>query len=86
MMMEAASTSETSVNFYETTRRNNPEDIHLHTRHRENPKSEIIIRFNGAHTHTHADAKRAKNHQRFGRSAFTVSQSCVENENTPVSQ
>jgi hypothetical protein len=28
-MMEAASTSETSVNFYQTTRRNNPEDSHL---------------------------------------------------------
>jgi hypothetical protein len=28
-MMEAASTSETSVNFYQTTRRYNPEDSHL---------------------------------------------------------
>jgi hypothetical protein len=28
-MMEAASTSETSVNFYQTTRRYNPEDNHL---------------------------------------------------------
>jgi hypothetical protein len=28
-MMEAASTSETSVNFYQTTWRNNPEDSHL---------------------------------------------------------
>jgi hypothetical protein len=28
--MEAASTSETSVNFYQTTRRNNPEDSHLY--------------------------------------------------------
>jgi hypothetical protein len=28
-MMEAASTSEKSVNFYHTTRRNNPEDSHL---------------------------------------------------------
>jgi hypothetical protein len=35
----AASTSETSVNFYQTTRRNNPENSHLHTRHRENLKS-----------------------------------------------
>jgi hypothetical protein len=32
-MMEAARTSETSVNFYQTTRRYNPEDSHLH-----NPK------------------------------------------------
>jgi hypothetical protein len=29
VMMEAASTSETSVNFYNTARRNNPQDIHL---------------------------------------------------------
>jgi hypothetical protein len=28
-MMKAGSTSETSVNFYETTRRNNAEDNHL---------------------------------------------------------
>jgi hypothetical protein len=28
-MMEAASTSEMSVNFYQTTQRNNPEDGHL---------------------------------------------------------
>jgi hypothetical protein len=37
--MEAASTSETSVNFYQATRRNNPDDSHLHTRRRENHKS-----------------------------------------------
>jgi hypothetical protein len=30
LMMEAASTSKTSVNSYQTTRRNNPEDSHLH--------------------------------------------------------
>jgi hypothetical protein len=29
--LEAASTSETSVNFYQTTQRYNPEDSHLHT-------------------------------------------------------
>jgi hypothetical protein len=39
LMMEAASTSETSVNFYQTTRRYNPEYSHLHTRRRENLKS-----------------------------------------------
>jgi hypothetical protein len=39
LMMEAASTPETSVSFYQTTRRNNPEDSHLHTRRRENLKS-----------------------------------------------
>jgi hypothetical protein len=38
-MIEAQSTSETSVNFYQTTRRNNSEDSHLHTRRRENLKS-----------------------------------------------
>jgi hypothetical protein len=30
LMMEAVSTSETSVNFYQTTRRNIPEDSHIH--------------------------------------------------------
>jgi hypothetical protein len=29
LLMKAASISETSVNFYQTTRRNNPEDSHL---------------------------------------------------------
>jgi hypothetical protein len=29
LMMEAESTSETSVNFYQTTRRNMPENDHL---------------------------------------------------------
>jgi hypothetical protein len=40
--MEAASTSETSVNFYHTTRSNNPEDSYLHTRRRENLKSHSV--------------------------------------------
>jgi hypothetical protein len=31
LMMQAASRSETSSDFYQTTRRNNPEDSHLHT-------------------------------------------------------
>jgi hypothetical protein len=39
LMMEAASTSETSVNFYQTTRCNTPEDSHLHTRSHEKLKS-----------------------------------------------
>jgi hypothetical protein len=30
LMIEAARTSETLVNFYQTTRRYNPEDNHLH--------------------------------------------------------
>jgi hypothetical protein len=39
LMMEAARTSETLVNFYQTTRFYNPEDSHLHTHRRENLKS-----------------------------------------------
>jgi hypothetical protein len=39
LMMETASTSETLVIFYQTTRRYNPEDGHLHNRRRENLKS-----------------------------------------------
>jgi hypothetical protein len=35
----AARTSETLVNFYQTTRRYNPEDSHLRTYRRENLKS-----------------------------------------------
>jgi hypothetical protein len=38
-MMEVISTSETSINLYQTTRRIIPEQGHLHTRHRENLKS-----------------------------------------------
>jgi hypothetical protein len=38
LMMEAASTSETSVTFYPPTRHYNPEDSHLHTRRLENLK------------------------------------------------
>jgi hypothetical protein len=43
LTMEAASTSETSVNFYQTTLRNIPEDSDLHTRSRENLKSLLVI-------------------------------------------
>jgi hypothetical protein len=43
LMMEAASTSETSITFYQTTWRNNPEDSHLCTRRRENLKSDENI-------------------------------------------
>jgi hypothetical protein len=42
-MMETVSTSETSVNFYQTTRRNIPEDRHAHTRRRENLKSQFSM-------------------------------------------
>jgi hypothetical protein len=40
--MEVVCTSETSVNFYQTTRRNIPEDSHLHTRRRENLKYHLL--------------------------------------------
>jgi hypothetical protein len=42
LMIEAAKTSETSVNFYQTARHNDPEDSHLHTRRRKNLKSHIF--------------------------------------------
>jgi hypothetical protein len=45
LMKEAARTSETLVNFYETTRRYNPEDSHLRTHRRENLKSYLAKRF-----------------------------------------
>jgi hypothetical protein len=37
----SVNTSETSVNFYQTTLHNIPEDSHLHTRRRENLKSHV---------------------------------------------
>jgi hypothetical protein len=40
--MEAARTSETLVNFYQTSRRYNPEDSHLRTHRRENFKSYLF--------------------------------------------
>jgi hypothetical protein len=43
LMMEAASTSKTSVKYYQTTGRNFPEDSHLHTRRRENLKSQLCF-------------------------------------------
>jgi hypothetical protein len=44
-MMEAAMTSETMVNFYQTTQCYNPEDSHLRTHHRDNlnPAKECVI-------------------------------------------
>jgi hypothetical protein len=43
LMMEAARTSETLVTFYQTTRRYNPEDSHLHTHRRENLRSYVLL-------------------------------------------
>jgi hypothetical protein len=45
MMMEAANTSETLVNFCDTTRRYNPEDRYLHTRLRDNLKFRKLYPF-----------------------------------------
>jgi hypothetical protein len=42
-VMEAVSMWETSVNFYEKTRRNIPEDSQLHTRRRENLKTHLVL-------------------------------------------
>jgi hypothetical protein len=42
LVMEAARTSETLVNFYQTTRRYNSENSHLRTHRRENLKSNIF--------------------------------------------
>jgi hypothetical protein len=42
MMTEAARTSETLVNFYQTTQCNNPEDGHLRTHHGENLFQKVI--------------------------------------------
>jgi hypothetical protein len=39
LMMEAASTTETSANFYQSAWHNNPEDSLLHTHRRENLKT-----------------------------------------------
>jgi hypothetical protein len=43
-MIEAARTSETSVDIYLTTRQYIPEDSELHTRRRENLKSHMFLR------------------------------------------
>jgi hypothetical protein len=42
LMMQAVITSETSVKLCETTRRNIPEDSHLHTRRHDNLKYHIL--------------------------------------------
>jgi hypothetical protein len=42
LMMEAASNSETSVNFYHTAWQKNPKDSHLHTHCHQNLKSHLL--------------------------------------------
>jgi hypothetical protein len=44
LMMETKRTSETSVNFYQTTRRNNSEGRHFPTRCRKNLRSHLALR------------------------------------------
>jgi hypothetical protein len=51
MMIEAASTSEAPVNFYQTTRCNIPEDSYIHTCRRENLKSHKAVSFLYAGSH-----------------------------------
>jgi hypothetical protein len=41
LMMEAASTFETSVNFHQTTYSNNPDGSHLYTYHHKNPETTL---------------------------------------------
>jgi hypothetical protein len=43
LMMDAANTTETSVNFYQTTRRNHPKDGHLQDG--DTPTSDVFIFF-----------------------------------------
>jgi hypothetical protein len=61
--MEAARTSETLVNFYQTTRRYNPEDRHLRTHRRENLKSYNVMAIRGkfpVRSKIHVDDQRIK--------------------------
>jgi hypothetical protein len=43
LMMEAARTSETLVNFYQTTWRYNPENSHLRHHHRQVRRCQLIF-------------------------------------------
>jgi hypothetical protein len=43
--MEAVRTSETSVNFYQATRRSDSADSHFHTFRRENLKFHVLFLF-----------------------------------------
>jgi ribosomal protein S15P/S13E len=47
-------TSETSVNFHNTTRRNIPEDCHLYTHRRENVKSHLEEKFSDMNISKHS--------------------------------
>jgi hypothetical protein len=43
LIMEVAGTSEMSVNFYQTTWHNNPEDSHFHASSHENLKFYVLL-------------------------------------------
>jgi hypothetical protein len=49
--MDAVRSSETSVTFYQTTRRHNPEDSTFHSNHSENLKSNITTNISGQTMH-----------------------------------
>jgi hypothetical protein len=63
LIMKAVSTSETSVNFYETTRRNILLDSLLHTRHSENLKCHNEDKVGGTHS-THGKDEKFMQHVR----------------------
>jgi hypothetical protein len=49
-MMEAVSTSEMPVNFYQTTRRNIPEDSHLYISSLENLNASLVLQYHDVFT------------------------------------
>jgi hypothetical protein len=74
-MMEAAGTSETLVNFYQTTRCYNPEDSNLHTHRRENLKSYLVRKKNEdvrpePYILNAKEIDTRKSHERVGLSAY----------------
>jgi hypothetical protein len=50
LMIEAAGTSKMLVNFYQITRRYNPENSHFHTRRRKNLKSYYCFNFTAVYS------------------------------------
>jgi hypothetical protein len=55
-LTEAVNISETSTDFYQTTRRNMPEDSHLHTRRRKDVKYHVHSRLKFTTRHLHQPA------------------------------
>jgi hypothetical protein len=95
-MMEAVSTYETSVNFYQTAQRNIPEDSHLHTRRRENLKSHLVIwevsrsAYNQLFKVKHTDLTKISHFQfliyHFQGQYFFHFVSCVIQDNFPIKE